>query len=62
MLRPEPEQSSVQDPVPSCALVQDSGSRLAQWDDFRTLKWIDEVKCPELVIKQVEELLQTATS
>jgi len=33
---------------------------LARWEDFRTLKWIDEVKCPELMLKQVEELLATA--
>lgn len=30
---------------------------LARWDDFRTLKWIDAVKCPELMITQVKELL-----
>jgi DNA invertase Pin-like site-specific DNA recombinase len=28
------------------------------WDNFRTLKWIEEIECPELIIKQVEELLQ----
>jgi DNA invertase Pin-like site-specific DNA recombinase len=28
------------------------------WDDFRTLKWIEEIECPELIIKQVEQLLQ----
>jgi hypothetical protein len=28
------------------------------WDDFRTLKWIDEIECPELIIKQVKQLLQ----
>jgi len=33
---------------------------LAKWDDFRTLKWIDSVKCPELVIKQVKGLLATS--
>ncbi|GAI52914.1 unnamed protein product, partial [marine sediment metagenome] len=32
---------------------------LAGWDDFRTLKWVDSVKCPELMLKQVEELLAT---
>jgi hypothetical protein len=28
------------------------------WDDFRTLKWIEEIECPELIIKQVKQLLQ----
>lgn len=31
---------------------------LAQWDDFRTLRWIDSVKCPELLMKQIRGLLQ----
>lgn len=33
---------------------------LAGWDDFRTLRWVDEVKYPELVVKQVKELLAIA--
>jgi len=33
---------------------------LARWDDFRTFKWIDSVKCPELVLKQTKELLAVA--
>jgi hypothetical protein len=28
------------------------------WDDFRTLKWINAIDCPELMLKQVQELLQ----
>jgi hypothetical protein len=28
------------------------------WNDFRTLKWIEEMDCPELIIKQVKQLLQ----
>jgi len=32
---------------------------LPRWDDFRTLKWLDSIKCPELVVKQVKELLTT---
>jgi len=32
-----------------------SGTWLRLMDDFRTLRWIDEVKCPEIVIKQVKE-------
>ena len=30
---------------------------LAKWDDFRTLKWIDEIKYPELILKEAKELL-----
>ena len=30
------------------------------WDDFRTLKWIDSIDCPELMMKQVQELLKSA--
>ncbi len=29
-----------------------------KWNDFRTLKWIEEIDCPELIIKQVKQLLQ----
>jgi DNA invertase Pin-like site-specific DNA recombinase len=31
---------------------------LRGWDEFRTLKWIDEIDCPELIITQVMQLLQ----
>jgi DNA invertase Pin-like site-specific DNA recombinase/ssDNA-binding Zn-finger/Zn-ribbon topoisomerase 1 len=31
---------------------------LRGWNDFRTLKWVEEIECPELVINQVKELLQ----
>jgi len=31
-----------------------------RWDDFRTLKWVDSIDSPELVMKQVQELLQSA--
>ena len=34
---------------------------LARWDDFRTLKWVDSVKCPELILGQVRQLLQLST-
>ena len=33
---------------------------LARWDDFRTLKWIDSIKSPEFLLKQIRELLQSA--
>jgi hypothetical protein len=28
------------------------------WNDFRTLKWIEQLECPEIIIKQVKQLLQ----
>jgi DNA invertase Pin-like site-specific DNA recombinase len=28
------------------------------WNDFRTLKWIEEIDYPEIIIKQVKQLLQ----
>jgi DNA invertase Pin-like site-specific DNA recombinase len=31
---------------------------LRGWDEFRTLKWIDEIDYPELIITQVKQLLQ----
>jgi hypothetical protein len=31
---------------------------LRGWDEFRTLKWIDVIDCPELIITQVKQLLQ----
>ncbi len=31
---------------------------LAGWDDFRTLKWIDSIDYPELMVKQAQKLLQ----
>jgi len=31
---------------------------LAKWDDFRTLRWISSVDCPELMLNHVKELLQ----
>lgn len=34
------------------------GKMLPKWNDFRTLKWIKEIDCPELIIKQVKQLLQ----
>ena len=30
---------------------------LAKWDDFRTMKWIEDIKYPELALKQSIELL-----
>ena len=33
--------------------------RLARWDDFRTMKWINEIKYLELLMRQVEKLLAT---
>jgi hypothetical protein len=32
---------------------------LPRWDDFRTFRWVDSIKCPELIMKQIEELLAT---
>ena len=29
-----------------------------QWDDFRTLKWVDSLICPELVLTQTQNLLE----
>ena len=31
-----------------------------RWDDFRTFKWVDSIDSPELMMKQVQELLQSA--
>jgi len=31
------------------------------WDDFRTFKWIDSTDCPELMMKQVKQLLKSAS-
>ena len=33
----------------------------ARWDDFRTLKWVDSVKRPELILGQARQLLQLPT-
>jgi len=30
------------------------------WDDFITFKWVDSIKYPEIIGKQVEELLLVA--
>ena len=30
---------------------------LPWWDDFRTFKWVDSVKYPEVMAKQVRKLL-----
>jgi len=34
----------------------------AQWDDFRTLGWIDAIKYPEIMLKQVDLLLNAKMS
>jgi len=31
---------------------------LAKWNDFRTLRWISSIDCPELMLNHVKELLQ----
>ena len=31
-----------------------------RWDDFRTRKWMDSIDSPELMMKQIQELLQLA--
>jgi len=31
-----------------------------RWDDFRTFKWVDSIDSPELMMKEVQELLQSA--
>ena len=33
-----------------------------EWDEFRTFKWIESLDCPELIMKQVEQLLQINSS
>jgi len=33
---------------------------LPQWDNFRMFKWADSIQCPEIMIKQIKELLQVA--
>jgi len=35
---------------------------LARWDDFRTLKWVDSIKCPEFLMEQTKGLLQLTVS
>jgi len=39
---------------------KEEGNFLGGWDDFRTLKWLDLVKAPELLMKQVQSLLSLA--
>ena len=33
---------------------------LAGWDDFRTLRWLDYIKFPQLMLQQTQELLAIA--
>ncbi len=39
------------EPVPACSVWR------RNWDDFRTMKWIDSINYPELMMKQVQQLL-----
>jgi len=34
---------------------------IAEWDDFKTLKWIKEISYPELILKQVNDILKIAS-
>jgi hypothetical protein len=35
-------------------------TRQAYWDDYRTMKWLSKVACPEIFFRQVQDLLPVA--